>query len=243
LLAQLAVKAPGSYHHSLVVGTLAEEAAKAIGASSLFCRVAAFYHDVGKMNMPEYFVENQRGTNPHVRLAPSMSALIIASHVKDGIKLAREAGLPEQIVDIIPQHHGTRLMTYFFEKARSNADPALGPVQEDDFRYPGPKPQTREAAIFMIADAIEAAARTVEDPTQNRLRDVIRKVTNAIVLEGQLDECDLTFIDLEKIQQALLRLLSSMYHQRVEYPGFDFNRPDDGRAGAETGERRVVRGI
>jgi putative nucleotidyltransferase with HDIG domain len=245
LLAQLAVKAPGSYNHSLVVGTLAEEAAKAIGANSLFCRVAAFYHDIGKVNHAEYYVENQRGINPHDRLTPSMSALIIASHVKDGIKMAREAGLPEQIVDIIPQHHGTKLMTYFYEKARQNADPGLGPVKEEDFRYPGPKPQTREAAIFMLADAVEAAARTIDEPTPNRLREMIRKVTSAVVLDGQFDSCDLTFADLDRIKEAFLRYLVSMHHQRVDYPGFEFG----GRARAETRsvgeaqERRVARGL
>jgi putative nucleotidyltransferase with HDIG domain len=224
LLSELAMRAPGSYNHSLIVGTLAEEAAKAIGANSLFCRVAAFYHDIGKMNKPEYYVENQRGVNPHDRLSPSMSALIIASHVKDGIKLAREAGLPEQIVDIIPQHHGTKLMTFFYEKARTNADPSLGPIKEEDFRYPGPKPQTREAAIFMLADGVEAAARTVDDPTANRLKEMIRKVTSSIVLGGELDSCDLTFADLEKIQAAFLRYLISMHHHRVDYPGFDFGK-------------------
>jgi putative nucleotidyltransferase with HDIG domain len=223
LLSELAFKAPGSYNHSLIVGTLAEEGAKAIGANSLFCRVAAFYHDIGKMNKPDYYVENQRGVNPHDRLSPSMSALIIASHVKDGIKMAREAGLPEQIVDIIPQHHGTKLMTYFYEKAKRQSDPSLGPIKEEDFRYPGPKPQTREAAIFMISDAIEAAARTVEEPTANRLREMIRKVTNSIVVHGELDQCDLTFSDLDRIQEAFLRCLVSMYHHRVDYPGFDFS--------------------
>jgi len=225
LISQLAVKAPGSYNHSLVVGTLAEEGAKAIGANALFCRVAAIYHDIGKMLKPEYFVENQRGSNPHDRLAPSMSALIISSHVKDGIRIARDAGVPEQIVDIIPQHHGTRLMTYFHEKAKGANDPSHGSVEESDFRYPGPKPQTREAAIFMLSDAVEAAARTVDDPTPNRLREMIRRVTNAIVLDGQFDECDLTFADLDRLQSAFLRTLVSMHHHRVDYPGFEFNRP------------------
>lgn len=237
LLSELAVKAPGSYNHSLVVGTLAEEAAKAIGANSLFCRVAAFYHDIGKIHKPEYFVENQRGVNPHDRLAPSMSALIIASHVKDGIRIAREAGLPEQIIDIIPQHHGTKLMTYFYEKARRNADPSLGPVQEEDFRYPGPKPQTREAAIFMLADAVEAAARTVDEPTPRRLVELIRKVSDTIVLDGELDACELTFADLTRIREAFLRCLVSMYHHRVDYPGFDFRRPQ-GTTRSGTAESR-----
>jgi len=246
LLSELAMNAPGSYNHSLVVGTLAEEAARAIGANSLFCRVAAFYHDIGKMNKPEYFIENQRGRNPHDRLSPSMSALIIASHVKDGIKMARDAGLPEQIVDVIPQHHGTKLMTYFYEKAKVSTDPSLGPVKEQDFRYPGPKPQTREAAIFMLADGVEAAAKTLDEPTANRLKEVIRKVTTSIVLDGQLHSCDLTFSDLEKVQEALLRSLVSMYHHRVDYPGFDFGRKNvpprsEARPGGEVGPRAVSR--
>ncbi len=233
LLSQLAVKAPGSYNHSLVVGTLAEEAAKAIGGNSLLCKVSAFYHDIGKIRKPEYYVENMRGLNPHDRLSPSMSALIIAAHVKDGIQLAREAGLPQQIIDIIPQHHGTRLMTYFYDKAQKTSDPSLGPVKEEDFRYPGPKPQTKEAAIFMLADAVEAAARTVDDPNANRLREVIQKITNTVVLDGQLQECDLTFSDLNRIQEAFLRTLVSFHHQRVDYPGFDFKRPKgEGKGGA-----------
>ena len=252
LLSELAMRAPGSYNHSLVVGTLAEEAARAIGANSLFCRVAAFYHDIGKINKAEYFVENQHGVNPHDRLSPSMSALIIASHVKDGIKMAREAGLPEQIVDIIPQHHGTKLMTYFYEKAKNSTDPSLGPVKKEDFRYPGPKPQTREAAIFMLADAVEAAARTIDEPTSNRLKEMIRKITNSIVLDGELDSCDMTFVDLERIQQAFLRTLTSMYHHRVDYPGFDFSQPKGDvkpqrtetkpEANTGVGDRKLVRG-
>ncbi len=242
LLSELAVKAPGSYNHSLVVGHLAEDAARAIGANALFCRVAAFYHDIGKLLKPEYYVENQRSGNPHDKLAPSMSALVVAAHVKDGVKLAREAGLPEQIIDIIPQHHGTRLMSFFYRKAKDSSDPSMGPIKEEDFRYPGPKPQTREAAIFMLADAVEAAARTVDDPTRNRLREVIRKVSNAIVLEGQFEECDLTFVDLDRIQQAFLRTLVSMYHHRVDYPGFDFGRSKAEARGGPTGSgRRLVR--
>jgi cyclic-di-AMP phosphodiesterase PgpH len=232
LLSQLAVKAPGSYNHSLVVGTLAEEGAKAIGANSLFCRVAAFYHDIGKIRKPEYYIENQRGVNPHERLQPSMSALIISSHVKDGIRMAREARLPEQIVDIIPQHHGTRLMTYFYEKAKKQAALAGSDVNDADFRYPGPKPQTKEAAIFMLADGVEAAARTIDEPTASRLKDAIHQIAGRIVLDGQLDECDLTFADLEKIETAFHRALVGMYHHRVDYPGFDFGRrPGDRPAG------------
>jgi putative nucleotidyltransferase with HDIG domain len=235
LLSQLAVRAPGSYNHSLVVATLAEEAAKSIRANSLLCRVAAFYHDIGKIRKPEYYVENMRGVNPHDRLAPSMSALIISSHVKDGIQLAREAGLPQQIVDIIPQHHGTRLMSFFYERAKNTVDPSLGPVKEDDFRYAGPKPQTREAAIFMLADGVEAAARTLDQPTPHRIREVIEKITNVIVLDGQLDECDLTFADLNRIKEAFLRTLVSFHHQRVDYPGFEFKRPRGERSAGKKG--------
>jgi putative nucleotidyltransferase with HDIG domain len=223
LLKELAIKAPGTYNHSLVVGTLSQEAARAIGANGLFCRVAASYHDIGKMLKPEYYVENQRGVNPHDKLSPSMSALIIAAHVKDGIKLAREAGLPDQIIDIIPQHHGSRLMSYFYDKAKQKSDPAVEQVKEKEFRYPGPKPQTREGAILMIADGVEAAAKSLDEPTPNRLGEVIRKITNAIVMEGQLEECDLTFTDLRKVQSAFLQTLLSMYHQRVDYPGYDFD--------------------
>jgi len=238
LLSQLAVKAPGSYNHSLVVGTLAEEGAKAIGANSLFCRVAAFYHDIGKIRKPEYYIENQHGVNPHERLQPSMSALIISAHVKDGIRMAREARLPEQIVDIIPQHHGTRLMTYFYEKAKKQA-PAGSEVNDDDFRYPGPKPQTKEAAIFMLADGVEAAARTIEEPTPSRLKEMIHQIAGRIVLDGQLDSCDLTFADLDRIEQAFLRTLVGMYHHRVDYPGFDFGRAKSDRP---SGEVRPFRG-
>jgi membrane-associated HD superfamily phosphohydrolase len=172
-----------------------------------------------------------------------MSALIIASHVKDGVRMAREARLPQQIVDIIPQHHGTKVMTYFYEKAKRAAEPGLPPVEEAEFRYPGPKPQTREAAVFMLADAVEAAARTVEQPTPHRLAEMVHQVTNAIVVSGQLEECELTFADLTKIQAAFLRILTSMYHRRVDYPGFDFRKsravspeppaPERGEVGGE----------
>ncbi len=242
LLSEFAVRAPGSYNHSLVVGTLAEEAARAIGANSLFCRVAAFYHDIGKIRKPEYYVENQRGSNPHDRLSPFMSALIIAAHVKDGIRLGREAGLPEQILDVVPQHHGTRLMSYFYDKARRAADPSLGPVTEADFRYPGPKPQTKETAIFMLADAIEAAARTLDDPTPGRLRELIHKMAQIVVLDGQLDECDLTFADLEKIEESFLRTLTSMFHHRVDYPGFEFGRSRaNGKGASAPADRRPAK--
>jgi putative nucleotidyltransferase with HDIG domain len=225
LLRRLAVEAPGSYNHSVIVGTLAESAAEAIGANALFCRVAAYYHDVGKMVKPAYYVENQsEGTNRHDRLTPHMSALIIASHVKEGVELARSYGLPQQVVDIIPQHHGTRRINFFYEKARKTGDPAVEEVRDTDFRYPGPKPQSREAAIFMMSDSIEAAARTLEDPSPPRFKGLIQRIVSDIVLDDQLSDCNLTFSDLEKAKAAFLKTLCSIYHHRVDYPGFEFEK-------------------
>jgi putative nucleotidyltransferase with HDIG domain len=225
LLRRLAVEAPGSYNHSVIVGTLAEAAAEAIGANALFCRVAAYYHDVGKMLKPSYFIENQReGNNRHDRLSPHMSALVIASHVKEGYELARSYGLPQPVLDIIPQHHGTRKINYFYQKALQSESEETGLVQEADYRYPGPKPQTKEAAIFMLSDSIEAAARTLEDPSPARFKGLIRKIVSDVVLDDQLDESDLTFSDLERAEAAFLRTLSSIYHHRIDYPGFDFDR-------------------
>jgi len=225
LLRRLAVEAPGSYNHSVIVGTLAEAAAEATGANALFCRVAAYYHDVGKMLKPSYFIENQReGDNRHDRLSPHMSALVIASHVKEGYELAKSYGLPQAVLDIIPQHHGTRKINYFYQKALQSGGEAPGEVQESDYRYPGPKPQTKEAAIFMLSDSIEAAARTLEDPSPARFKGLIRKIVSDVVLDDQLDESDLTFSDLERAEGAFLRTLSSIYHHRIDYPGFDFER-------------------
>jgi len=238
LLRRLAVEAPGSYNHSVIVGTLAEAAAEAIGANALFCRVAAYYHDVGKMLKPDYFIENQRsGANRHDSLSPHMSALVIASHVKEGYELAKSYGLPRQVLDIIPQHHGTRKINYFYQKAKRSEKPEVEEVRESDFRYPGPKPQTREAAIFMLSDSIEAAARTLEDPSPARFKGLIRKIVSDVVLDEQFDQCDLTFCDLEKVSAAFLRTLSSIYHHRIDYPGFDFDKvPERPFRGSSTHE-------
>jgi len=224
ILRRLALEAPGTYHHSMVVGSLAEAAAEAVGANSVFCRTAAMYHDIGKLTKINYFVENQTAGNRHDSLSPRMSALVIASHVKEGIELAKEINLPQEIVDIIPQHHGTKLITYFYEKAKMNHDPELGEVSEDEYRYPGPKPQTKEAGIIMIADAVEAASRTLDDPSPARLKGLIRQIIDYIFLDGQLNECDLTLRDLEKIAQSFQRVLMGIHHQRVSYPGFDFEK-------------------
>jgi putative nucleotidyltransferase with HDIG domain len=182
------------------------------------------YHDIGKLTKTTYFVENQSGRNRHDQLSPRMSALVIAKHVKEGIEFAKEMNLPQEIVDIIPQHHGTKLITYFYEKAKMNQDPELGEVSEEEYRYPGPKPQTKEAGIIMIADAVEAASRTLDDPSPARLKGVIRQIIDYIFLDGQLNECDLTLRDLEKIAQSFERVLMGIHHQRVSYPGFDFEK-------------------
>jgi hypothetical protein len=219
LLKELAVAAPGTYHHSVVVGTLAEKGAEAIGVNPLFARVAAYYHDIGKLRQPQYFVENQKdGHNPHDKLSPNMSALILVSHVKDGVAYAREHGLPEPLIDLIPQHHGTRLIRFFYEKARQSGEPEDRQVDEGDFRYPGPKPRSKEAAILMLADSVEAISRTLTDTNPARLRAMIRRTVQEVVDDDQLNECTLTLEDLAKISDAFLGVLAGMHHQRIEYP-------------------------
>lgn len=218
-LGQLALRAPGTNQHSHAVGQLAEEACRAVGGNALLTRIGALYHDIGKTAAPEHFVENQSGKNPHDRLKPTQSAKIIISHVTYGVKLAREIGLPQRIIDFIPQHHGTRTLHYFLKKAqaesRSDTD-----VSENDFRYPGPKPQFREAAIMMIADSCEAAARSLAQPTPENIRFIVTKIVDAIVADDQLDECDLTLRELTQIREAMIRSLVAIYHSRVEYPGY-----------------------
>ncbi len=219
LLKNLMVSAPGTYHHSIIIGSLAEAAAETVGVNPLMARVAAYYHDIGKIKKPEYFIENQaKGENRHDRLTPSMSSLIIASHVKDGLELAREHSLPPLITDIIRQHHGTALMTYFYDKAKQSEDPT-SPVREDEYRYPGPKPQTKVAAIVMLADAVEAASRVLENPTPQRIAALTDKITGRIFEDGQLSECDLTLRDLTEITKSFNKLLSGIYHYRIDYPG------------------------
>jgi cyclic-di-AMP phosphodiesterase PgpH len=222
LLRQLILHAPGTYHHSMLVGTLAEAAAESVGANALLARVGSYYHDIGKMLTPEYFVENQAGHgNKHDRLSPSMSALVIMAHVKDGIKLGKEYKLPQRIIDMIPQHHGTNLITYFYNKAKELEDPAVQQVHEADYRYPGPKPQTREAAIVMLADKVEAASRVLAEPTPQRISGLVQRLVTNIFLDGQLDECDLTLRDLQNIHDGFSRTLIAIYHHRVEYPAIE----------------------
>ena len=230
VLRRLALEAPGTYHHSITVGTLAEAGAEAIGANNLLVRVGAYYHDIGKLKAPEYYVENQiYSGNKHDRLSPNMSSLILGSHVKDGLAIAEEIKLLPKVRDLIPQHHGTRVMKYFYEKAKAAARRKGMEVSENEFRYPGPKPQSREAAILMLADQVEAASRTLEDPGPGQIRSMIQRLTQATVEDGQFDECDVTIKELGRIGSAFERVLQGMYHHRVAYPGFEFNKRIDER--------------
>lgn len=229
LLQELMVSAPGTYHHALVVSNMVEAGARAIGANPLLAKVAALYHDIGKLKNPHYFIENQFGCgNKHDKLAPSMSALVLISHAKKGVELAKEHKLGPEITDIIQQHHGTSLITYFFHKAQELAE-AKGEdaVREEDYRYPGPKPQTKEAGLILLADAIEASSRTLVDPTPSRLKGHIQKMIRTIFTEGQLDESELTLKDLHLLTDAFLRILTGIFHSRIEYPG----EKTDGSAG------------
>lgn len=215
LMQEIMVTIPGTYHHSLVVANMVEAGAKAIGANSLLCKVAALYHDCGKLVYPQYFVENQfGGPNKHDRLSPSMSALIIISHVKKGVEICKRYGLGQEIIDIIAQHHGSRVMRYFYQKAVNLGENP----NEADFSYPGPKPQTKEAAILMLADSVEASSRTLTDPTPTRLRAHIDKIISGILGEGQLDESELTFRDLSKLAESFQKVLTGIFHHRIVYP-------------------------
>ncbi|NJB67461.1 hypothetical protein GGQ74_001101 [Desulfobaculum xiamenense] len=221
LLQELMVAAPGTYHHSLVVSNMVEAGARAIGANPLLAKVAALYHDIGKITKPQYFIENQlaREKNKHDKLTPSMSALILISHVKKGVELAHAHKLGVEIADIIQQHHGTTLISFFYHKAKEQAE-ARGEedVREEEFRYPGPKPQTKEAGLILLADAIEASSRTLTDPTPSRIKGHIESVIKRIFSDGQLDESELTLKDLHRISEIFHRILTGIFHQRIEYP-------------------------
>jgi putative nucleotidyltransferase with HDIG domain len=250
LLRELMVQAPGSYHHSLMVGNMVEAAAKSIGANTLLARVAAYYHDIGKVKKPLYFVENQAGgENRHERLAPSMSSLILISHVKDGVELAEEHHLGEAIRDIIQQHHGTSVISYFYQKAldlqeklKSSKGGEVSPVLLEDYRYPGPKPQTKEAGLVLLADAVEAASRTLTDPAAARIQGMVQKITNKVFTDGQLDECELTLKDLHQIAKRFIQILTAIFHQRVDYPEPAAKGPEgkvrtDGDSGSKPAKR------
>ena len=228
LMRRLGLQAPGTYHHSLIVGSLAETAAESIGANSLLARVGSYFHDIGKLQKPDYFVENE-GTqgSRHGSLSPSMSAIIIGAHVKDGAEIAEEYNLPGAIIDIIEQHHGTSLMEFFYH--RSKESQAEEELSEEQFRYPGPKPRTREAAIILLADAAEAASRTLPEPSPSRLRSLVNDLTMKKLLDGQLDDSPITLADLAKAGESFVRVLAAIFHSRVKYPG----GPDEDDADAK----------
>jgi putative nucleotidyltransferase with HDIG domain len=220
VLGQLALRAPGTNQHSHAVGQLAEEASRAVCANPLLARIGALYHDIGKLAAPDYFVENQQGDNPHDHLRPSQSAKIIISHVTYGMRLGKEIGLPQQIADFIPQHHGTRTLHFFLRKAEAQVKPG-DTINEKDFRYPGPKPQFKEAAIMMLADSCEAAARSLARPDPESIRTIVVKIVDAIISDGQLDECDLSLRELTTIRETMVHSLTAIYHARIDYPGFN----------------------
>ncbi|MBI1913019.1 MAG: HDIG domain-containing protein [Deltaproteobacteria bacterium] len=218
LLKELAMRAPGTHHHSIVIGTLAEAAAESINANPLLARVAAYYHDIGKLKMPAYFIENISGENRHDKLTPSMSSLILTNHIKEGVDLAKKYRVGQEITDIISQHHGTSLITYFYQKAKSQEEPQVHEIDESEFRYPGPKPQTKEAGLVMLADAIEAASKTIPDPNPDKIQWLTQKIVNKFFTDGQLDECELTLKDLHSITKSFNRVFAGIYHQRIDYP-------------------------
>jgi putative nucleotidyltransferase with HDIG domain len=247
LLRRLTMQAPGTYHHSLVVANLAEEAAEAIGANAAMCRVCSYFHDIGKLVKPEYFTENmKRDRNPHDELAPTMSALIIVAHVKEGVDLALKAGLNQEIIDVIQQHHGTTLVSYFHKRAlQHQEDMRMGntivssireedipEVREETFRYPGPRPQTRECAIISIADSVESASRSMEKVTPHKIDQLVDDIIERRLLDGQFKECDLTMRELEQVAESLKHTLRNMMHSRVSYPDERTEKHDTPRPGS-----------
>ncbi|NMB26580.1 MAG: HDIG domain-containing protein [Tissierellia bacterium] len=219
LLKRLLLEAPGTYHHSIIVGNLSERAAESIGADPLISRVGAYYHDIGKLKRPYFFKENQLGLdNPHDKLQPNMSTLIITNHTKDGIVLGKKSKLPKEIIDIIGQHHGDTVVSYFYHKAKEDETKE---VKIEDFRYNGPKPQTREAAIVMLADSVEAAVRSIKEPNKKNIEEMIRSIIKGKLEDSQLEECDLTLKDLNLIANAFSSILMGIFHERIEYPNLD----------------------
>jgi putative nucleotidyltransferase with HDIG domain len=219
LMRRLAMEAPGTWHHSQQVATLSEEAAEAIGADSLLCRVGSYYHDIGKLMKPDYFVENQTdGVNRHMGITPDLSYRIIIGHVKDGVAMAKEYGLPTKLILFIEQHHGTTLVEYFYHRACNSADTDGPKIAEHEFRYPGPKPKSKEIGIVMLADCVESATRAMTDPSSARIDALVHDLTMKRLLDGQFDECDLTMRDVERIERSLAKTLQGIYHGRIAYP-------------------------
>jgi len=216
ILRKLMIEAPGTYHHSVIIGSMVEAAAAEIRANSLLAKVCGYYHDIGKIRKPMYFIENQTNSkNKHDKLAPSMSSLILISHIKEGVEIAKENKLGQVIIDTIRQHHGTSLIRYFYEKAKQQKGEAV--INIDNFRYPGPRPQTREAGLVMLADVVEAASRTLENPTPSRIQGLVQNLTNKIFSDGQLDDCELTLKDLHRIAKSFNTILYGIHHHRIEY--------------------------
>ncbi len=219
LFQRMIIEAPGTYHHSIIVASLVEAAAEAIGANSLLAKVSAYYHDIGKLTKPQYFIENQPNyDNRHDKLSPKMSSLVIISHVKDGCELASQVKLGRQIINIIRQHHGNNIVSFFYDKAKKNKDESIRSLSDSDFRYPGPKPQTKEAGLVMIGDVIEASSRTLSNPTPARIRSLVRERIERIYMDGQLDECELTLRNLNTIADTFTKILTGIFHHRVDYP-------------------------
>ena len=218
LLKELALHAPGTYHHSIIIGSMVEMAAEAINVNPLLAKVSAYYHDIGKVKNPLYFIENMRGENRHDSLAPDISAGMLISHVEEGVELANKYRLGEEITEIIQQHHGTSLISYFYHKAKEKEGITIHEINEKDFRYPGPRPRSKEAGLVMLADAVEAASKSIPDPTSAKIHTMVQKVINRIFVDGQLDECELTLKDLNAVAKSFNMALIGMFHQRIEYP-------------------------
>ncbi|MHC5083261.1 MAG: HD family phosphohydrolase [Planctomycetota bacterium] len=229
LLKKLAMDAPGTFSHSLLIGSIAETAAESIDANGLLCRVGAYYHDIGKINKPSYFIENQMGSaSRHDQLSPAMSQLVIVGHVKDGIEIAKEFGLPAVLRQFIETHHGTTLMEYFYHEAKKKAEEKQSPVSEGGFRYPGPKPKSREAAIVMLSDAVESATRSLPDHTPAKVESLVHSIAMKRLQDGQFDECDLTLRELSRIEASLSKSLAAHHHGRIAYPKSDEKSKSNG---------------
>ncbi|NTV91258.1 MAG: HDIG domain-containing protein, partial [Clostridiales bacterium] len=236
LLKRLLMEAPGTYHHSLMVGNLAESATEAIGGNSLLARVGAYYHDIGKLKRPHFFKENQMTDNPHNKMNASLSTLVITSHTDDGVEIATEYNLPVPIRDIIGQHHGTTLATYFFFKAQQTDKTES--IKQEEYRYQGPRPKTREAAVVMLADSVEAAVRALNDKAEGKMEGLIRKVIKEKLDDSQLDLCDLTLKDLDLMAKAFLRVFSGYFHERDEYPEIKADKAEKSEKSSKTIEQK-----
>jgi putative nucleotidyltransferase with HDIG domain len=231
---QMAVQAPGTYHHSLLVASLAENAAKELRLDSMLVKAGALYHDIGKTKMPEYFIENRsKNVDAHKDLSPSMSTLVIVNHVKEGAELAKKLKLPQKVREIIEQHHGSSLVRYFYQKAKEKYDPEMHKIGEESYRYPGPAPESKEAALILLADSVEAASRSLRAPAETSLRRVITEIFESYIKDGQLDDSGFSLKELRMVASSFLATLLTIYHPRVDYPGFDFELKKKKNSSAE----------